>query len=230
MGELGDALVAMHGARHRFRSLRATIREWRDGPLSRQAAVRFGETPAGKQSGYAELIDGVGDDVREWQTSEGAWRLWFERPYRLREERDESVPGIELGIREGRRWWMHDRRFGSHSNAHDLSVGSEVGAQAEPLLDPSPFLGAFRFETRGRGELAGREAILLYGKRRPGGVHSLALDRLGDEVSELELAVDAERGVLLRRSLLLDERPYQVTELVAVAFDEPFPAGTFAPR
>jgi hypothetical protein len=61
-------------------------------------------------------------------------------------------------------------------------------------------------------------------------VHSLALDRLGDEVSELELAVDAERGVLLRRSLLLDERPYQVTELVAVAFDEPFPAGTFAPR
>jgi len=230
MGELGDALVAMHSTRHRFRSLQATIREWRDGTLSRQAAERYAERAEAKRSGYAELIDEVRHDDHAWQTSEGSWRLWFEPPYRLREERDESADGIELGIRDGRRWWMYHRRFGSYSNEHDLSVGSEVGAQAESLLDPSPFLGAFRFETRGRGEVARREAILLLGRRRPGGMHSLGLDRLGDEVSELELAVDAERGVLLRRSLLLDERPYQVTELVTVAFDEPFPPETFAPR
>jgi hypothetical protein len=106
MGELGDALVAMHGARHRFQSLRATIREWRDGTLSREAAERYAETAAAKRSGYAELIAEVRHDGHEWQTSEGSRRLWFEPPNRLREGRDESADGIELGIRDGRRWWM----------------------------------------------------------------------------------------------------------------------------
>jgi hypothetical protein len=50
---------------------------------------------------------------------------------------------------------------------------------------------------------------------------------LGHGVSEIELGVDRQRGILLRQALLLDERPYQVTELVEVAFDESFPAETF---
>jgi outer membrane lipoprotein-sorting protein len=228
MAELGEALVAMHAARHRFRTLRATVRERHDGPLSQRAAERYAETPEGKQSGFADIVRERAEAGESWQTTtEGLWRIWFDRPDRLRTERDDPLRGPELGISDGERWWMYDREYRPYSNEDDLSVGSGIGDEAEFLLDPSPLLAPLRFEACGREQIAGRSAIRLRGSARPGRHHSFALMRLGHGVSEIELCVDRERGILLRQALLLDERPYQVTELVEVAFDESFSAETF---
>jgi hypothetical protein len=54
----------------------------------------------------------------------------------------------------------------------------------------------------------------------------LRLDLLGDEV---ELAVEAERGVILRRRDLVDGEQATLIEVEEIAFDEEFPAETFAP-
>jgi len=228
MAELGEALLAMHAARHRFRTLRATVRDWHDRPVSQRAAERYAETPEGIQSGFADIVRERAEAGESWQTTtEGLWRIWFERPDRFRTERDDPLRGPELGISDGERWWMYAREYGPDSNEADPAVGSGIGDEAELLLDPSPLLAPLRFEALAQEEIAGREAIRLHGSPRPGRHHSFALMRLGHGVSEIELAVDRERGILLRQALLLDERPYQVTELVEVAFDESFPAETF---
>jgi len=226
MGDLGRALELMHAARHLFGSVRATIAESYDGPLGRTAAERYAATLEGQQSGFADAVlspDGDG----AWQTRSGTWRLWVEKPGRVREERDDRLHGAELGIRNGELWWMYHSQYGPVSNEHDPSVGSGVGQEAELLLDPSPLLGAVRFEAQGRANVAGRTAIVLRGEVRSGAGHSPALFRLGDGVRELELAVDTERGILLRRAALLDGAPYQTTEVAEIAFEESFPPATF---
>lgn len=75
--------------------------------------------------------------------------------------------------------------------------------------------------------IAGREGIRLRARARPGRRESIALFRLGAGADAYELAVDAERGILLREVASLDGADYSVTEVVAVAFDESFPPETF---
>jgi hypothetical protein len=48
---------------------------------------------------------------------------------------------------------------------------------------------------------------------------SLTLLRLGHEADAYGLAVDAERGVILRQAALSEGLEYQVTEMLEVVFD-----------
>ena len=57
----------------------------------------------------------------------------------------------------------------------------------------------------------------------------LELIRLGPGADAYDLALDAERGIVLREAASLDGAEYAVTEMLEVAFDESFPPETFAP-
>ena len=227
MGELGDALILMHGARDRFKTVRALIRERVDGRLAARAEERFAASPEGRAAGFDEDFADRADD-RDLRVREGLLRLWLEKPDRVREETEGDFwGGTGTSIRDGRRWWSHHPGEAVHSNEDDLTVGADIGDRAEPLLDPASLLAALRFEPRGEVEIAGREALALTATSRPGVDLDFALGQLALGAEAYDLAVDRERGILLRAASLVDGAEFTLMEMLEVAFDEEFPADTF---
>lgn len=92
--------------------------------------------------------------------------------------------------------------MGAASNEDDPSVGSGIGEQLSVMLDPTPLLGALQFRVVGRCQVAGRRAIMAEAvvresdPRRP--PRAFELHQLGSGADRYQLAVDAQRGVLLR--------------------------------
>jgi hypothetical protein len=104
-----------------------------------------------------------------------------------------------------------------------------AGGPAPPtarLFQPSWLLGGFSLEPGGPVTASGREAWRVLATPRPGiGAQPVAGRRPLDRI---ELAVDAELGILLRCEEILDGRPLRVTELADVRVDIA-PAGDDAP-
>ena len=223
MSDLGDLLELLHTADRRYRTVRATIREWRHHERAHRAFVRYAEERGGTM--YAQITT-LG---RAPETYETLTRIWSEKPDRVREEREGEHAAPELGIRDGRRWWMYGAEIGAVSNDDDTSVGSGVGEAHRYLFEPARLLGALELEPLDRVEVAGRAAIRARATARPHDERDseLALGYLGHGADEYELAVDAERGVLLRTTALLDGEPFAVAEVPELAFDEEFPRETF---
>jgi hypothetical protein len=215
MGELGDALALLHGAWGSFRTIRATACERVDAEGQRRAWER--EAGADPDSGLAELLDSAEPVGHEHTT-----RFWLEKPARLRKE-SSGTWGTELVVRDGPRWLTVDADGLATTTGSLIFLG-----ELEQLLDPSPLLEALRFQPLGPDMVAGRPAARLHAVPRERGPGGSVLDQLGSGADAYELAVDAERGILLRVAALVDGEPYSVIELSEVAFDEEFPAGTFA--
>jgi hypothetical protein len=216
MGDLGLALEAMHAARHRFRAARAVYLERFDGALGTEAFNRFVHTAEGAAWG----LDEEDLELEDWESYEWRRRLWLVQPDRLREE-VETVGGRrsddDLEVRIGNRWWTYNRDEGAYSNEDDPSVGRGVGEFARKMFEPSRLLGLLRFDKAEPAELAGRQAIVLHGTTRGGDDMRFMLEL---PARELELAVDAERGVLLRWAELLDGECYKEIAAEEIAFDE----------
>lgn len=203
----------MVGASRRFRTVRATIRHWYDEARGHRAlatdpsyrdALGSRETPEGERERIA--------------------RIWFERPDRMRIERE----GSGLTVVRGGRWWVADED-GVESNEDDPRVGLGDADESAHLLDPSMLLGALELDPTGELTVAGRTAKRLRAVPRGGLRNRFDLHRLGIGADEYELVVDAERGILLRTTAFLDGEPFASAEFVEIAFDEPFPSQVFDP-
>lgn len=226
MGDLGEALAAMNGAYSSFRTLRATVHRRTDARLGDEAFARHVRSvPGDEERGDEALAEHERRPESSVRTE--TVRLSVERPDRLREERLEGdLRGPSLGIVDGKRWWTYDAESGAYSNEDEPEVGSGIGDEWRSLLDPAGLIGACSFELLGRVSLAGREAILLRATPLEE-VEPFAFYHLGLGGDAYELAVDAERGVLLRYVALLEGREFDRLEVQEVAFDEELPAGTF---
>ena len=87
-------------------------------------------------------------------------------------------------------------------------------------------LGHLDLELRGNTRVAGRGGIVVRAAHRQVDSPPFATWLLlGSD--EIELVVDREIGILLRVTALLAGRPFHVSEIVDVAFDETFPDETF---
>jgi outer membrane lipoprotein-sorting protein len=222
VASLGDLLELLHGAYDRFESVRLTARNWQHVAGSRSAFERFAAESGGTSLGAVRLGE------PEASTREGIVRLWFEKPHRVREEREGDLGGAVLGIRDGGRWWMYSPDFGARSNEDAPEVGSGVGQQYEHFLDPSPLIPALAFELSDETEVAGRRALQVLARPRgdaPDLRHTLF--RLAAGADEYELAVDRERGVLLRAVARFGGEVFSLHEVTEIAFDEPFAPETF---
>jgi outer membrane lipoprotein-sorting protein len=220
---LGDVLELLYGAYDRFETVRLVAHDWQHTARSGRARKRFSAESGG--TAYATI--GFTREAAP-ATSEGIVRLWFEKPQRVREEREGDLRGAVLGIRDGERWWMYSPEFGARSNEDDVRVGSGFGQQYEHFLDPSVLIPELIFEPLDETNVAGRPALRVSGRPRGGrrdSPHQML--RLGVGADEYELAVDAERGVLLRTLARVDGDEFSVHEVTEIAFDESFAPETF---
>ena len=204
MNDLGGALALLLDARNRYSTARAVIRSV------------FTPIP-GADEGEGE--DAITRD--EWVT-----RIWLARPDRLRVEEDRA--GWSIGIRDGATWWAVDSDGSNHSNVDEPEVGSDIGDHTRLLFDPSPLVGALKLEVVEETEVLGRQAIRMRGPRRPNVLTtSFELEELEPD-DELEIDVDAERGVLLRRCSEHRGHRWFLQEALEIAFDEEFDPQTFS--
>ena len=101
---------------------------------------------------------------------------------------------------------------------------STVAEAFRPLHDPAPIIGLLDFAAFARSSCAGRATVRVHAT--PRGDEPLArLGVLGAD--ELRLDVDAERGTLLRVEARAEGRPFVISEVLEIAFDEVFPEETF---
>ena len=216
IGELGDLLELLHGARSRVRTVRGTVRVWRDAERF-QAAI--------DRTGAASFAPLGGSQPAEF---ESRTRVWLAAPDHVRAEH-EGTDGTRVGVQRGRTWWQYDEVNGAISNENDPSTEAGVGEEIRPLLDAGALTGLLDFERLGPGVRGGREAIRVRGVPRTLGRHEpwalIGIGAVGAD--ELLLDVDAERGILLRVEARRDGEPFSIVELLEVTFDEAFPEETF---
>jgi hypothetical protein len=214
---LGDLLVLLHGARGRISTVRATVRSWRDARLMHEALER--SEPRGSVVMYAP----GGDPEGERNQASSVVRVWLAPPDRAREER-EGADGEGFGVRRGPVWWQYSPHSGAISNEGDPKVGSGIGEEVWWLLDPAPVMGCLEFDMIDRGRQAERTTLRVRAVPRAlADGEAWPLSRLGaDGADELVLDVDAELGALLRIECRFDGRPFWISEVTEVAFDETF--------
>jgi len=154
-------------------------------------------------------------------------RAWIDRQAdRARVETDGPHDG-RLMIRAGRLWWSYTPQSGSISNESQPEVGGGNGGDFDWVLEPSALLPDFDFRPTGRIEIARRPAVTavatprLENPRRRPGLH------LGHGADDVLLAVDAERGVVLRAESRISGEPFSLFEIEEVAFDQDLPDERF---
>jgi hypothetical protein len=173
-----------------------TLRHWQHVERARrafEATDRRGAVVSVQVVG--ELPEVIEHEVRFNATADG----WF------REERDEhvSVRGPEGTVV----WSPH---FGAVAH-EDGTVQTSV----QELLDPAAVPAAYDLELLADTTVAGRRARRIRATPRGERFHLHSLPRGADEI---ELAVDAERGVLLRSESRFEGEPFALDEVTSVEF------------
>lgn len=226
MGKVGNVLELMHGARHRWVSIRATIRERRHEERAATAADRALERMLeGGRSTVSYRASRHETGVAE---SEMLTRIWLGSSGRVREER-EIVAGAgepTIGVRDGDWWWLYSPSEGAVSNGGDSRQVAGIGDRTAVLFDPAPVTPGLDLEVLGRCRVGGRRGIRLRATPREAVTPGL-LPELDLGAEAYELVVDAERGILLRTEAFAGGEPFSVVEVVDIAFDEKPPRRTF---
>lgn len=142
------------------------------------------------------------------------WRIWSKRPGQVRVE---QAGGETIFLRAGERWWYWDREKGAAVERDARTAAG--GLPLEHLLDPTPLLAA-QVEVLGEGEVAGRPAISIRARPRPGSFKYPPAFRGWWLDGPIEVAIDLEVGIALGAGN---------AEFLEVAFDEDLADELFAP-
>ena len=126
--------------------------------------------------------------------------------------------GKRYQVRDGERWVVWDADWGAVTHETEQE-GAPPAASYAFLLDPIAIVGAYRLDATGTVEAAGRAAQSVHAVPRTGaeGATTIVFG-LGPGADELELAVDAERGALLRADARLRGEPFRRLEVTEIAF------------
>ena len=225
--ELGALLELLHRADAPFTTVQATYRIWRHD--ERATAAFRAEIEEEKRRGAAISTFQMTGSSSEPAEREELLRLWRSGD-RLREEREGGRRDRSYGVRVGKLWWQWTQTSGACSNEDDPKVGSGVGEELSVMLDPTPLLGALRFDVRGNSQQAGRATITAEAVPRPSGRHglrSMELHQLGSGADRYTLDVDAQLGVLLGVVALRNDEPFHHISTVEITFDQPIADETF---
>ena len=223
MGELGEILELVHDAAERARPARLTVVEWRHGARSSLAFDRFMRERHGTALAVSQPIGG--DEPAPDETS-STNELALESETRFREDAAGVQAGKRYLVRDGDRWVSWDADWGAVTSESAEEHGAPSPSHGF-LLDPVGIVTALRLEPAGETEVAGRKARRVRGRPRAGSDASGAtVFRVGPGADVVELAIDAERGALLRSEAFLDTEPFHRLEVTRIAFG-PIPPETF---
>jgi len=226
--ELADLFELMHGAPEGFRTLRATVRMWRDNEVYRRADSRWVEQvrSAGCPVGTAGVL-GCGDEsdsARTWEVFES---VWLERPNRLRLERQVGK-NVHTTVRDGNRQWVYSPWSGASESEAD---GSAYEGVLTPLLRPLPAMAALgNLELVGEAVVAGREGVRIRALPRVNNASVILSAFIGPvepSGDEIEFVLDRERGLMLRRESRLEGEPLGVIEFTRLELDRPLDPQVF---
>jgi hypothetical protein len=246
MSDLGDLLELLHDAELRSRTVRASGQTWHHAERARAAAARAGASAQpGADGGIGRNGEATGEErprtaqrpgAGEQRAAEPAsparvtaWRLLYERPDKVRIERD--LPGAPGGspvvtVDDGTvRAVLEPGGRPSVVVDHGQPPSDGAPTLARLLLDPVALMGAFRFQVTGRSSAAGRPAIAATAV--PTGRVPLRQTGLPPGTDKLELLVDAELGVLLRLVCASEGEVFEVQQFREIAVNELLPAGAF---
>ena len=213
MPTAGDVAALLGAARTRVRSARVLLEDFTD-PQTTLKAWR-----QGPYADTAELDNpGLLGLPKEPTTLKvGQW-LDLEND-RAREERG----GLVL-VKVGPRWWTSE----STSGEEPASTLELVDALRR-WTDPQPLTRLMELEPAGETEVLGRKALLVNATARGETAYDVALAPLGWGAERWELAVDAERGILLGTTALVGDTPFRRVTPLELALDERFADELFAP-
>jgi hypothetical protein len=214
VSDLGDLLELLDGAPRRVQTLQATMREWQHAGRWQEAVRRHNKGETGMMM--------VGFSQAATAESEGTARVTYRSPDAYRVEHDD---GSASGATGGRSWHYHE--------GHGLTTAderTEIGPEPflHGLLSGPSVVGCYELAIQGRATAAGRDVIRVTARRRRGVRHS-PLDFSLAPAEDVALLVDAELGLLLSVTSLIDGDPFRVVEVVEIAVDGELPAGIFDP-
>jgi hypothetical protein len=113
--ECERALELMFGAKERYRTARATIREWRDEKTVFEVRERFYASEAYRRTFGHEPGDRKPSRY-ETEEFERVWRVWHEKPDRWRQEAElPGGSGTEYRIIDGGSFWSYDPQEGAYA-------------------------------------------------------------------------------------------------------------------
>lgn len=216
----------MHTADRRWRTIRATGREWRDLARSRRAFER--QRPS-KRFGGVTFVGNPADRPQPEQETH-QWRLWLAQPDKVRTEFSIDHDAVTAVI-VGDTWWSWSPQRGARTN-HGNPRSSHGWGPGQILIDPSVMLPAVELEVLGRTTFVGRPTIEVlaapseiddndeeapYRRSAAGGA------------DEYALMVDGEFGILLRNEARIDGKPFRITEMLSIQFDQRLDEDVFLP-
>jgi len=220
MTELAAARELLGTARGSFTTLRATHRLWRDSEVLKARGRYLGEARRAAKSWVASPWVSQPEDQSATEARFLVrWaNLWVRLPAEIRIEHKESILVVA-----GDRWWELGRAIGPTTGQDAQIVKGMVELEHVAfMLDPSPFARMAGLSLAGTESVGGRATVKLKSPE-PADPASLLFPGIGWACfdPELELCMDAERGILLRTVERFHGRDLQVAELVDVTFEMP---------
>ncbi len=228
MSEVAELLELLHGAGDRWHTVRLVMRRWGHRGRAGDAMRRYADRRAarGRSSGTAFGIWGGEEGPPTWEM---VTRAWVDRPGDRKRVETSGPHDDRLTVTTGALWWSYSPQSGALSNELSPEVHGGNGGDFEWMLEPSSLLPALDFALTGSGttELAGRLALTAVATPRPEDPRRGFATHIIHGADEVFLAVDAERGVVLRSESRIGGEPFTLFEMDEVTFDEELPDERF---
>ena len=220
MVSLGEVLELVQAARHRFTAVEATVRQ-----EHRVPPPNVGQPD---RAALSRADDEPGPEAPQLMATVS--RLWVERPSRFRQEDgpEGQATTSSVVVIDGDHWWRYYPGSGVSSNDGDPSSG--LVPSLAILLEPSELLSEVELSVVGPVTVAGRAGIEMTATpcpllRFPASSYSW-LTRGADQ---LQLVIDAERGLLLRLVRMAGGQRLEAQEVLDVTYDQVLPRQLFVP-
>lgn len=219
-----EVLDLLSTAESRWRTLRASGREWRNTTVLSEAWQA--QIARKRAEGQHIGTNTFQSDLPRPENTEEEWHLWLAAPWK-RAQFAVSRETVDVIFHEST-WWCN--AYGvSRTNGGALNSGCGEGPGAE-LIRTADYVSLIDVGAVTPGSWLGRDTLNARASIRQGlerkrgrGLHGLVI---GDP-DEILLSVDRERGVILRTEGWFQGSVYRILDMNDVAFDEDFPPETF---
>jgi outer membrane lipoprotein-sorting protein len=225
MDDYAQILALACRARTSWTSLVGVVVTWSHQTRTKDAWRRMEEQQRGGSTQSTVVMFSVdGTDAAPPQEQESVTRLWIELPWRARSESRNPGYGAHPDsehtvVIDGDTFWSYDPHQGAMTNNGDPNHQSGIDAR---LLDPVGLIAASAVEVLGEAQIAGREGLRVRLTPQPRSVvTNSGFDEHHWHMGPREVVLDAERGVLLSDTSLLDGEPFNRVEFTEIAFDVP---------